>query len=124
MSRISKLKSMSSPSPKAVKGGHHPTSSSNSNITIYSIIRFYLKLLVYILIVFFIVLQYINWNHTETIVRHHASMKEAMTMKSKQSQQQQRQNQHQQQPHNGKTTKIHIVFSTGCNAFQDCTSSE
>ena len=121
MSRISKLMSMSSTSPKTVKGGNHRT--SNNNITIYSIISFYLKLLVYILIVFFIVLQFINWNHTETIVLHHVNMKKAMTMKFQQTQQQQRQN-HQQQPHNDITTKIHIVFSTGCNAFQDCTSSE
>ena len=121
MIRISKLMSMSSPSPKTVKGGNHRT--SNNNITIYSTISFYLKLLVYILIVFFIVLQFINWNHTETIVLHHANMKKAMTMKFQQTQQQQRQN-HQQQPHNDITTKIHIVFSTGCNAFQDCTSSE
>jgi hypothetical protein len=36
--------------------------------------------------------------------------------------QSQRQQQQRQQPSAEVTTKIHIVFSTGCNAFQDCKS--
>ena len=115
----------------AVRGGYRATAIP-SNITHLSIIRFYLKLFVYLLIVVFALLQYINWENSTIIKVHYDtntnSMKNTILKQSQQRQQQQRQQQDQilieQQNHHQEpldiTTKIHIVFSTGCNAFQDC----
>jgi hypothetical protein len=118
----------------AVRGGYRTAMSSN-HITHLSMIRSYLKTLVYLLMVIFALLQYINWENSTTIVHHDTNMKSTII---KQSQQQRQQKQQQlqkveqqqleqlppppQQPP-GITTKIHIVFSTGCNAFQDCKST-
>ena len=116
MSRISKTMALSPTGP--VRGGAHRNvnSSNSSNVTLLSIVRFYLKIFVYILIAFFMILQYINWKHASTVLLHNANRKVAMGIPSQSQSQQQ-----QQKPPDEITTKIHIVFSTGCNAFQDCT---
>ena len=117
MSRVSRTMTKTSSSPGPIRGGHR-NGNNSSSVTLLSIIRFYLKIFVYILIVFFVVLQYINWKHASMIVLHKTNTNSAMAVESHQQQQQPQ----QQQP--GEiTTKIHIVFSTGCNAFQDCTST-
>ena len=132
MSRISKIMSLSQPLPGPGRGSHRTA----TNISMASIVRFYLKLFVYILFVFFILLQYINLKHSPTTMITDSTLKNPnpfVSQKERQDQQAQQQEkvaQQQQQQEKVQyqqpieiSTKIHIVFSTGCNAFQDCKST-
>ena len=114
MSRISKILPSSSSSSGAARGGYRSTAIAG-NVTHLSIIRFYLKIFVNLLVVIFVLLQYINWENSASIVHSNTSIKSPIILQSQQKIQPERQ-------HFGVTTTIHIVFSTGCNAFQDCKS--
>ena len=129
MSRISKIMSLSQPLPGPGRGSHRTA----TNISMATIVRFYLKLLVYILFVFFILLQYINLKHSPTTMITDSKLKNPnpfVSQKERQEQQAQQQEKAAQQQEKVQhqqpieiSTKIHIVFSTGCNAFQDCKST-
>jgi hypothetical protein len=117
----------SSGSSSPIRRLNKSTNGKSPMMTQFVLLRSYSKLLFYILIALFITLQYMNYislslinvkDSTTTFQSKIASWNDRTQTKTVQSKS--RQEKQVDEEYNKESVKIHIVFSTGCNAFQDC----